>query len=430
MSPEQATGREVDARSDMFSFGAVLYEMVTGRRAFAGDSTAETLAAVVRDQPKPPSEVVPGVPKELERLIQRCLRKEPERRFQHMLDVKLELEQIKEESESGRAAAAGAGRGSTALAVAGGGARRAPGCWPTGAWLLRRSRARSAAVGSCRSPPCAATRRAPRFSPDGEQVAFAWNGEKQDNWDIYVKMIGSPDVAPPHHGSARGHHAELVSRWAADRLRSSRSPTSGDTIHLDLAPRWVGPQAERLPRAFGTPSWSPDSRWLAVAALPKAPNRAARGPTASTSCRWMAASRVRSNPARSRGTTAGPTFSPDGRHLAYLSCIGSSQYQSPSSTWVPTTCRPGRPAASRDGRVSDGALAWTRDGKSVRLRGVGRPPPVASRVTGDRAPRADRDRGLWRNSPATPPRRDRLVFVERLDDTDIYGSRPDARPSP
>ena len=56
MSPEQATGGKVDSRSDVFSFGAVLYEMVTGRRAFAGGSTAETLAAVVRDQPKPPSE--------------------------------------------------------------------------------------------------------------------------------------------------------------------------------------------------------------------------------------------------------------------------------------------------------------------------------------------------------------------------------------
>ena len=58
--------------------------MVTGRRAFAGDAAAETLAAVLREQPKPPSEMVPGVPADLEKLILRCLRKEPERRFQHM----------------------------------------------------------------------------------------------------------------------------------------------------------------------------------------------------------------------------------------------------------------------------------------------------------------------------------------------------------
>ena len=105
MSPEQAAGGEVDARSDVFSFGALLYEMATGRRAFAGGSTAEVLAALMKEQPKAPSEVVPDLPRELDRLIQRCLRKEPERRFQHMLDLKLELEQIKEDSDSVRVAA-------------------------------------------------------------------------------------------------------------------------------------------------------------------------------------------------------------------------------------------------------------------------------------------------------------------------------------
>ena len=108
MSPEQASGGNVDARSDIFSFGTVLYEMVTGRRAFAGTSSADTLAAVVRDQPKPPSELVPDVPKELERIILHCLRKEPGRRFQHMVDVKVELQELKEESDSQASAPAGA----------------------------------------------------------------------------------------------------------------------------------------------------------------------------------------------------------------------------------------------------------------------------------------------------------------------------------
>ena len=82
MSPEQATGGTVDARSDIFSFGAMLYEMVTGARAFAGTSTADTLAAVIRAQPTPPTAIVPGLPRDLERLILRCLRKEPDRRYQ------------------------------------------------------------------------------------------------------------------------------------------------------------------------------------------------------------------------------------------------------------------------------------------------------------------------------------------------------------
>jgi serine/threonine protein kinase len=77
MSPEQATGGKVDARSDVFGFGAVLYEMVTGRRAFAGKTVSETLTAVVRDQPRAPRELLPEIPEALERLILRCLRKEP-----------------------------------------------------------------------------------------------------------------------------------------------------------------------------------------------------------------------------------------------------------------------------------------------------------------------------------------------------------------
>ena len=62
MAPEQATGSTLDARADIFSFGAMLYEMVPGQRAFAGTSTVETLSAVIRAQPKAPSAIVPGVP--------------------------------------------------------------------------------------------------------------------------------------------------------------------------------------------------------------------------------------------------------------------------------------------------------------------------------------------------------------------------------
>jgi serine/threonine-protein kinase len=99
MSPEQAQGKPVDARSDVFSFGSVLYQMVTGHRAFEKDSNISTLAAVVEEEPRPlPS----SVPRDLEKTIARCLRKDPERRFQSMADVKVELEEMKPASDSGR----------------------------------------------------------------------------------------------------------------------------------------------------------------------------------------------------------------------------------------------------------------------------------------------------------------------------------------
>ena len=84
MSPEQAQGQKVDARSDIFSFGAVLYEMATGARAFQAATAALTLSAVVNAEPTPPSELAKDLPRELERIILRCLRKDPARRFQHM----------------------------------------------------------------------------------------------------------------------------------------------------------------------------------------------------------------------------------------------------------------------------------------------------------------------------------------------------------
>src|SRR2546430_1778327 len=106
MSPEQTEGRKVDARSDIFSFGSVLYEILTGRRAFQGDSRMSILAAVLDKEPQPVGELVPGLPKELERIVARCLRKELARRSQSMAEIKLALEEIKEESESGSTAQA------------------------------------------------------------------------------------------------------------------------------------------------------------------------------------------------------------------------------------------------------------------------------------------------------------------------------------
>ena len=101
MSPEQAEGKKLDARSDIFSFGSVLYEMVTGRQAFRGDSKMSTLAAILHKEPKPVSEVKEDVPHDLEKIINRCLRKDPSRRFQAMPDLKVALQELKEESDSG-----------------------------------------------------------------------------------------------------------------------------------------------------------------------------------------------------------------------------------------------------------------------------------------------------------------------------------------
>src|SRR5258708_3721426 len=92
MSPEQAEGREVDARSDIFSFGCVLYELVTGHRAFDGGSSMGTLAAVIVKDPRPVHELSPELPPAVVHVIENCLRKRREDRWQSMGDLKLLLE--------------------------------------------------------------------------------------------------------------------------------------------------------------------------------------------------------------------------------------------------------------------------------------------------------------------------------------------------
>ena len=106
MSPEQAQGGAVDQRSDIFSFGTVLYEMVTGRRAFQGSNRGATMAALLAQEPPPPGELAAGIPLELDSAILRCLRKDPRRRWQSFTDLNVVLGDLLEESESGKGAPA------------------------------------------------------------------------------------------------------------------------------------------------------------------------------------------------------------------------------------------------------------------------------------------------------------------------------------
>ena len=109
MSPEQAQGQAVDARSDIFAFGAVLYEMLTGQQAFHRSNTASTLAAILRDEPEVLSEAgSASLPRDVDKVLRRCLRKDSERRFQTAADLRVALDELQEELSSGLLGAAAA----------------------------------------------------------------------------------------------------------------------------------------------------------------------------------------------------------------------------------------------------------------------------------------------------------------------------------
>ncbi len=99
MSPEQAKGKEIDARSDIFSFGIVFYEMLTGRRAFEGETALESISSILKDEPQPISQFLPEVPNEIERIVSKTLRKDREERYQTAKDLVVDLKNAKQSLE-------------------------------------------------------------------------------------------------------------------------------------------------------------------------------------------------------------------------------------------------------------------------------------------------------------------------------------------
>jgi hypothetical protein len=206
MSPEQAEGKKVDARSDIFSFGSVLYEMVTGRRPFGGANKISMLTAILHQEPQPPGELVPDLPAELEKIISRCLRKDRERRAQHACDIKLALEELRDDFASGKLPGTSKAdvpvrRSRTLVALAAGATVLLAAI--AGFWWLKRGPTAPTRTEWVQITNFADSVVQPALSPDGRMLTFirgpsTFIGSGQ----VYVKMLPSGDPVQLTHDDA------------------------------------------------------------------------------------------------------------------------------------------------------------------------------------------------------------------------------------
>jgi len=275
MSPEQAEGLELDARSDIFSFGSVLYEMLTGRKPFAGDSWLAMLTKILKEDPTPPRQLVPEISPDLEKAILRCLRKDPARRYQTMADLKVALEDLETESASGPQAAVVTARApSQRRAWAWAALVPALAAAAFFAWRARRAPTRDEPLRAVSLTTLPGAERYPSFSPDGNHVAFTWTGSKQDNPDIYVRQIG---VGSPLRLTTDPSN-DYNPVWSFDgrSIAFLRSQPEAGNSELRLIPPLGGPErrlAEIRVRGGTLVSppylaWCPDSSCLVVTDSP------------------------------------------------------------------------------------------------------------------------------------------------------------------
>ena len=425
MSPEQAQRLPTDRRTDIWSLGIVIYEMLIGRTPFEGEREQAVLYAIVQEEPEPITSQRARVPLDLDWVVSKALAKDTEERYPHIDDMLVDLRaiarQVAEESDTGRPSK----RPTTKLqreAPARAGRRRL-------AWALGIAAAvvvlTMAGLGvrnflpTTEAPPepmkvvpfttTEGNEGWPSFSPDGNQIAFSWGGPQGDNRDIYVKLIGpGPPLRlttdPRREGlpvfSPDGREIAFV-RWL-----------ESDMAAVVVVPALGGPErqlAEGRNARSGHLAWSPDGKYIVCPAKESADS----APALFAVSRETGEKRRLTNPPEQAFGDGALDFSPDGRTLAFVRRSGGAR--TGYLLDLDENLDPqGEPRQLIAGKWNPRRLTWTADGTEIIFDSA--QSGVASRlmriaVEGGQPPRPLASTGENARMPTISPQGNRLAFV-------------------